>query len=132
MRSIDVHTHLLPAGIPRWSEQFGYGGFIRLERKDACTARMVRDDGTFFRDVTSNVWDPGVRIAESNEAEVGVQVLSTVPVMFGYWIPQPRQALDAAAAAFLRQGVQGLRRAEGVAGVAQGPGHVQGSVRVSS
>ncbi|TMB29342.1 MAG: amidohydrolase [Deltaproteobacteria bacterium] len=96
MRSIDVHTHLLPAEIPRWSERFGYGGFIRLERKDACTARMVRDDGTFFRDVTSNVWDPAVRIAESNEAEVGVQVLSTVPVMFGYWISQPRQALDVA------------------------------------
>jgi len=96
MRSIDVHTHILPPELPRWSEKFGYGGFIRLERKDPCTARMLRDDGTFFRDVSSNVWDPGVRIAECREAEVGVQVLSTVPVMFGYWIPQPRHALDVA------------------------------------
>src|SRR5438105_9899326 len=96
MRSIDVHTHLLPAEIPRWSERFGYGGFIRLERRDACTARMVRDDGTFFRDVSSNVWDPEARLAESRSAQVGVQVLSTVPVMFGYWIPKPEPALDVA------------------------------------
>src|SRR5213076_2684449 len=94
MRSIDVHTHLLPAELPRWSERFGYGGFIRLERKDACSARMVRDDGTFFREVTSNVWDPDTRIAECGAAQVGVQVLSTVPVMFGYWIPDRGHALD--------------------------------------
>src|SRR5207248_1715811 len=70
MRSIDVHTHLLPPELPRWSEKFGYGGFIRLERKDACTARMIRDDGTFFRDVTANVWDPDTRIAECDAPEV--------------------------------------------------------------
>jgi aminocarboxymuconate-semialdehyde decarboxylase len=96
MRSIDVHTHLLPAEIPRWSERFGYGGFIRLERKDPCTARMIRDDGTFFREVSSNVWDPDARLLECKLAEVGVQVLSTVPVMFGYWIPEPQHALDVA------------------------------------
>jgi aminocarboxymuconate-semialdehyde decarboxylase len=96
MRSIDVHTHLLPPELPRWSEKFGYGGFIRLERKDPCTARMVRDDGTFFRDVTANVWDPETRIAECTPAEVGVQVLSTVPVMFNYWVPKPEHALDVA------------------------------------
>jgi aminocarboxymuconate-semialdehyde decarboxylase len=96
MRSIDVHTHILPAELPRWSERFGYGGFIRLERKDACSARMVRDDGHFFRDVTANVWDPDARIEECASAEVAVQVLSTVPVMFGYWIPNSAHALDVA------------------------------------
>ena len=94
MRSIDVHTHILPADLPRWSERFGYGGFIRLERKDACSARMVRDDGTFFREVTSNVWDPDTRIAECDPLEVGVQVLSTVPVMFSYWVSTPEHALE--------------------------------------
>jgi aminocarboxymuconate-semialdehyde decarboxylase len=96
MRSIDVHTHILPRELPRWSERFGYGGFIRLQRKDACSARMMRDDGTFFRDVTANVWDPDARIEECASAEVAVQVLSTVPVMFGYWIPRPDHALDVA------------------------------------
>jgi aminocarboxymuconate-semialdehyde decarboxylase len=96
MRSVDVHTHVLPAELPRWSEKFGHGGFIRLEPSGPCSARMLRDDGTAFREVQSNVWDPEVRLRESGEAGVGVQVLSTVPVMFPYWVPKPEHALDVA------------------------------------
>jgi len=96
MRSVDVHTHLLPPELPRWSERFGYGGFIRLERVDACSARMVRDDGTGFRDVGHNLWDPDVRLRECDEAGVGAQVLSTVPVMFSYWVDDAAHALEIA------------------------------------
>jgi aminocarboxymuconate-semialdehyde decarboxylase len=81
MRSIDIHTHVLPPSLPRWSEKFGYGGFMRLERVDECRANMVRDDGTPFRSVESKCWDPEVRLREFP----GVQVLSTVPAMFSYW-----------------------------------------------
>jgi aminocarboxymuconate-semialdehyde decarboxylase len=97
MRSVDVHTHLLPPELPRWSEKFGYGGFIRLEpsQRPGC-ARMVRDDGTFFREVEANAWDPIARLRDCESCEVGVQVLSTVPVMFSYWIPNPAHALELA------------------------------------
>ena len=85
MLKIDVHTHILPKDIPRWKDKFGYGGFISLDHYKPCCATMVRDDGTSFRDVDENVWSAEKRIEECDLAEVGVQVLSTVPVMFSYW-----------------------------------------------
>ena len=66
MRSVDIHTHLLPPRIPRWAEQFGYTGFIQLEPianggQPPRRARMPRDGGTPFRDVEANCWGPAGR-----------------------------------------------------------------------
>lgn len=91
---IDLHTHILPRSWPDLKARYGYGGFIRLEHLDGCSARMMQDD-RFFRAVESNLWDPEVRIEECDRLGVDVQVLSTVPVMFSYWA-KPEHALDLA------------------------------------
>src|SRR5450755_4618781 len=95
MATVDVHTHLLPPELPKWREKFGYGGFIQLEPCGAGRARMLRDDGTPFREVEKNLWDAKTRIADCDTAGVDVQVLSTVPVMFSYWA-KPKDGLELA------------------------------------
>ncbi len=90
---IDIHTHILPRDIPKWKDKFGYGGFIQLDHHKHGCARMIKDDGKFFRDVDENLWSPDKRIDACNHNHVDVQVLSTVPVMFSYWT-KPKDGLD--------------------------------------
>lgn len=93
MSKIDIHTHLIPPHLPRFKEKFGYGGFIHLDHHCDCGAKMIRDDGKFFREIQSNSWDPATRIQECDQTGVHVQVLSPIPVLFNYWA-QPQDALE--------------------------------------
>jgi aminocarboxymuconate-semialdehyde decarboxylase len=81
---IDIHTHIMPETMPRWSEKFGYGGFIHLDHHANCRARMMQGD-KFFREVEDNCWSPERRMKDSDQHKVDVQVLSTIPVLFAYW-----------------------------------------------
>ena len=102
MFKIDIHTHILPREIPNWKDKFGYGGFIQLEHNGPGCARMLKDDGHFFREIGENCWSPEKRIEEIDAFGVNVQVLSTVPVMFSYWA-KPRDVSEIAR--FLNDGI---------------------------
>ena len=90
MLKIDVHTHILPERLPDFPDP----RFVRLEHGEPGRARMIVN-GALFREIESNSWDVETRLAECDAAGVGVQVLSTVPVMFGYWA-EPGPALELA------------------------------------
>jgi aminocarboxymuconate-semialdehyde decarboxylase len=89
---IDIHTHILPREWPDLDKKFGYSGFVRLEHCDDCSARMMIGK-RHFRDVGDNVWSPQRRLEEMDRANVTMQALSTVPVMFSYWA-KPRDTLE--------------------------------------
>jgi aminocarboxymuconate-semialdehyde decarboxylase len=89
---IDLHTHILPERWPDLRERYGYGGFVQLDHVAPCRARMMID-GKAFREITDNCWNPGRRLEECDRDGIGVQVLSTVPVMFSYWA-RPEHAHD--------------------------------------
>lgn len=91
---IDLHTHILPREWPDLDAKYGYPGFVRLEHCDACSARMMIGD-RFFRQVSDNTWEPSRRLEDMDRANVSMQVLSTVPVMFSYWA-KPADGLDLA------------------------------------
>ncbi len=107
MLKIDIHTHILPKDIPNWKEKFGYGGFITLDHHKPCCARMLKDDGHFFREIEDNCWNAERRIEECEIHGVNVQVLSTVPVMFSYWA---KPADGAEISKFLNDGVAEIVR----------------------
>jgi len=93
---IDVHTHILPETLPDFRKAPGGERFVRLEHQTprGGRARMMVN-GTVFREIESNSWDVEARLSECAKTGVGVQVLSTVPVMFSYWA-EPDTALELA------------------------------------
>jgi aminocarboxymuconate-semialdehyde decarboxylase len=90
--NIDIHTHIMPEHIPNWFSKYGYGDFIRLDHHKPCCARMIKGDKV-FREVEQNCWDPATRMKEMDMTAVGVQVLSTIPVLFNYWA-KPAHGLE--------------------------------------
>lgn len=93
MLKIDCHAHILPETWPSLKDRYGYGGWITLEHYRQGFARMMRDDGTFFRDIEQNCWDPNAIIDDMDRHDVDTMVLCTVPVLFSYWA-KPADALD--------------------------------------
>lgn len=75
---IDVHSHYVPRGWP----DLGPGRpWLRVEsERDA----MIMLGDKEFRRITSDCWDADVRLADMDEDEVDVQVVSPTPVFFAY------------------------------------------------
>ncbi|MBI3260290.1 MAG: amidohydrolase [Ignavibacteriae bacterium] len=82
---LDIHAHILPERWDRLKEKYGYGGFIELDHYTTGRAKMMRDDGVFFREIEENCWNPLLILDDMDKNGVDVMTLCTVPVLFNYW-----------------------------------------------
>lgn len=77
--TIDVHTHVVPRGLP-----FGHDDRFAALRVDGDRGDVFVG-GTLFRTVSRAAWDPAARLAEMDRHGVAAQVLSVMPELFSYW-----------------------------------------------
>lgn len=94
MLRIDIHSHLLPDKLPRFTEKFGYDGFIHLEHHRQGYAKMMIGN-KFFREIEENCWSADRRFADMERNRIDMQVICTIPVMFNYWA-KPTDTLEVA------------------------------------
>jgi aminocarboxymuconate-semialdehyde decarboxylase len=78
--AIDVHTHYVPRGWPRLSEDPA-APWLRIEsEQDAVIMLGDRE----FRRIQADCWDAATRLADMDADLVEAQVVSPTPVFFGY------------------------------------------------
>jgi aminocarboxymuconate-semialdehyde decarboxylase len=91
MLKIDTHAHILPRDWPDLASRFGDDRFPVMTHSGG--HHRIYRGGKFFREVWESAFDMDHRIQDYARFGVGVQVVSTVPVMFSYWA-KGHQALE--------------------------------------
>ncbi|MGN6478859.1 amidohydrolase family protein [Luteibacter sp.] len=91
MLKIDTHAHILPRDWPDLASRFGDDRFPVMTHSGG--HHRIYRGGKFFREVWESAFDVDHRIQDYARFGVGVQVVSTVPVMFSYWA-KGHQALE--------------------------------------
>jgi hypothetical protein len=82
LKKIDIHAHILPESWPDLKQKYGYGGFVYMDHHKKGAARMMKDNGQFFREVQENCWSPEAILVDMDKHNVDMMVLCTLQVLF--------------------------------------------------
>ncbi len=83
--AIDVHTHVVPREFPGYRGARAGVRWPSMAEARPCH-RHVMLDGAVYRTVSHQCWDTGVRSADMDGMQVGMQVLSPMPELLSYWL----------------------------------------------
>ncbi|MFF5264046.1 amidohydrolase family protein [Actinomadura viridis] len=83
MNVIDVHTHVFPRLSRSEARVLAGAGEPWLREHGDGTGTIMSGDEE-FRPVGVELWDPEARVAAMDRTGVGVQAVSSTPLMFGY------------------------------------------------
>jgi len=86
IKRIDFHTHIIPKDFPDFRDYYGVGRWPYIEEIDHDTANIMIN-GTIFRKITSEAWDPEKRLERMNRDGIDMEVLSPIPVTLCYSAP---------------------------------------------
>ncbi|MBV9229789.1 MAG: amidohydrolase [Chloroflexi bacterium] len=83
---VDFHTHFIPRQLPALAEKYGDEGWPTLIHNAPCQADIYFA-GKHYRRIDDRSWDPQRRLKDMALEGVDIQVLSPIPVTFGYELP---------------------------------------------
>ncbi|MGI9606136.1 MAG: amidohydrolase family protein [Acidimicrobiales bacterium] len=82
-RRIDVHAHFYPLLAAHDGGDLGIEGVPWLRDDGDGTGQMMVGDAE-FRPVEAPLWDPRARLAQMDETDVDIQIISATPLLFAY------------------------------------------------
>lgn len=84
-RGIDVHSHVVPADLPRYLGAKVPRDWPSMAAAHECH-RHVMIDGSVYRTVSDRCWDTGKRVADMDDQRVAIQAISPMPELLSYWM----------------------------------------------
>ncbi|ODS70809.1 MAG: aminocarboxymuconate-semialdehyde decarboxylase [Bordetella sp. SCN 67-23] len=91
--AIDVHTHVVPQTLPGYAGRLADAPWPSIAPADACHRHVVVS-GSIYRTVSHQCWRSDVRLADMDNRDIAMQVLSPMPELLSYWLaPEDGAAL---------------------------------------
>jgi aminocarboxymuconate-semialdehyde decarboxylase len=80
---VDFHTHFIPKDFPDMGKKYGGDGWTTLLHSGPCQADIY-SAGKHYRRIDERSWDTERRLKDMADEGIDMQVLSPIPITFGY------------------------------------------------
>lgn len=80
---VDFHTHFIPEHFPAMGEKYGGDDWPTLIHSGSCQADIYVA-GKHYRHLDDRSWDPERRLKDMANEGIDIQVISPIPITFGY------------------------------------------------